>query len=134
DPLAPETHDAVRALGVEVRDPRTDALAAAAAARLLGARKDKGLTKEHAIALLHTPLFFADALVAAGDADGCVAGAVHTTGDVMRAALWLVGMAPGIRTVSSSFYMAAAPFRRGRPEVLTFTDCAVVRYPTATQL
>jgi phosphate acetyltransferase len=134
DPAAPDTHAAVRALGVMVRDPRSDPLAVVAAERVFEARKTKGLTKEQAAALLHTPLFFADALVADGQVDGCVAGAVHTTGEVMRAGLWLVGMASGIRTVSSSFYMAAAPFRRGRPEVLTFTDCAVVRYPTATQL
>ena len=61
--------------------------------------------------LLHTPLFFADALVADGQADGCVAGAVHTTGDVLRAALWLVGPQEGVRTVSSSFYMVVPPFR-----------------------
>jgi len=143
DPGSPESHDAVRAIAVEVRDPRTDVFSVEAAERLYNARRAKGLTKEAAHDLVHTPLYFADALVADGQVDGCVAGAVHTTGDVMRAALWLVGTAPGNRTVSSSFYMVAAPFRsdkrdrrdrRDKPEVLTFTDCAVVRYPTATQL
>lgn len=137
DPNAPGSHDAVRALGVEVRDPSRDALAASAAEWLFEARRGKGLTKAAAEELLHTPLFFADALVADGQVDGCVAGAVHTTGDVLRAALWLVGTASGNRTVSSSFYMVAEPFRRESSEtteVLTFTDCAVVRYPTATQL
>jgi phosphate acetyltransferase len=134
DPAAPESHDAVRALGVEVRDPRTDLLSATAAATLFEARRAKGLTKGHAADLLNMPLFFADALVADGQVDGCVAGAVHTTADVLRAALWLVGTAPGIRTVSSSFYMATPPFRSDRPEVLSFTDCSVVRYPTASQL
>lgn len=135
DPAAPETHAALRALGVEVRDPLSDPLAERAAARLFEARREKGLTKDQARALLHTPLFFADALVADGEADGCVAGAVATTGDVMRASLWLVGLAPGVRTVSSSFYMVVPPFRGTvESEVLTFTDCAVVRYPTPTQL
>jgi phosphate acetyltransferase len=46
----------------------------------------------------------------------------------------MVGPADGVRTVSSSFYMVVQPFRGTEPEVLTFTDCAVVRYPTATQL
>jgi phosphate acetyltransferase len=63
-----------------------------------------------------------------------VAGAVHTTGEVLRAALWMVGVAAGSRTVSSAFYMVVPPFRGPEPEVLTFTDCAVVRYPTAEQL
>ena len=135
DPRAPETHDEVRRLGVEVRDPLAEPLAAAAADRLFEARRGKGLTKQESIELLHTPLFFADALVAAGEADGCVAGAVHTTGDVLRAALWTVGPAAGVRTVSSAFYMVVPPFRgTNEGEVLTFTDCAVVRYPTAMQL
>jgi phosphate acetyltransferase len=133
DPAAPATHDAVRALGVEVRDPIADPFTGTAIDRLLERRKDK-LTKEQAIELVHTPLYFADAMVADGQVDGCVAGAVHTTGEVLRAALWTVGLAPAVRTVSSSFYMVVPPFRSPRAEVLSFTDCAVVRYPTATQL
>lgn len=134
DPTMPETHDAIRALGLEVRDPASDDLTPRAAARLHERRSDR-LTKDAAIDLLHTPLFFADALVADGQAAGCVAGATHTTGDVLRAALWIVGPNEGVRTVSSSFYMVVPPFRgTADAEVLTFTDCAVVRYPSATEL
>jgi len=133
DPSAPETHAAVRALGVEVRDPLTDPLVVPAVERLLE-RRGRKITRAEALECLGTSLFFADALVADGQVDGCVAGAVHTTGDVLKAALWMVGPADGVRTVSSSFYMVVQPFRGTEPEVLTFTDCAVVRYPTATQL
>ena len=66
--------------------------------------------------------------------DGCVAGAATTTADVLRAALWSVGPAAGVETVSSAFYMAVAPFRGDAEEVLTFADCAVVIEPTASQL
>jgi len=135
DPREPHTHDDVRRLGVEVRDPADDPLADVAAERLFEMRRTKGLTKEQAVDFLHTPLFFADAMVAAGEVDGCVAGAVHTTGDVLRAALWMIGPAVGVRTVSSAFYMVVPSFRgTADSEVLTFTDCAVIRYPTAPQL
>jgi phosphate acetyltransferase len=134
DPAMPDTHAAIHALGLEVRDPGADDLAERAVARLRERRADR-LTKDAAIDLLHTPLFFADALVADGQADGCVAGATHTTGDVLRAALWIVGPKEGVRTISSSFYMVVPPFREtAEAEVLTFTDCAVVRYPSATEL
>lgn len=138
DPDRPESHARARGLerlGVTVVHPSTDARADWAASELLNARRHKGLTEAEAARLSTQPLFFADALVRRGDADGCVAGAVNTTADVLRAALWLVGPAPGVRTVSSAFYMVVRPFRGGaEPEVLTFTDCAVVPYPTAAQL
>jgi phosphate acetyltransferase len=137
DPDRPDTHAAVRALaslGVEVVDPRSDPRVADAASRLHAARREKGLTEERARALAATPLVFADALVSRGDVDACVGGATHTTADILRAALWLVGPAAGVRTVSSAFYMVTHAFRGPNPEVITFTDCAVVPYPTATQL
>ena len=112
----------------------TEDLRLQTAARLLDRRAAKGVTPEVAGRLAAMPLYAADALVAAGLADGCVAGAVHTTADVLRAGLWIIGTAPGVRTVSSAFYMVTAPFRGERGEVLTFTDCAVVPYPTAAQL
>jgi phosphate acetyltransferase len=52
-----------------------------------------------------------------GHADGCVAGAAHTTAEVLRAALWTVGAAPGVRTVSSAFYMITPAFRSEAGEV-----------------
>jgi phosphate acetyltransferase len=135
DPSAPETHDAVRALGVETVDPLTHPIARIAAERMLERRAGKRLPRDEAFALCRTPLYCADGLVADDAADGCVAGAVYTTGEVIRAGLWLIGPEEGVRTISSSFYMVVPPFRGTRGgEVLTFTDCAVVRYPTPTQL
>ena len=135
DPASPQTHDAVRALGVPVRDPASDAFVERAMALLVARSAKRLLTKDDAMQLVHNPLYFADALVAVDEADGCVAGATHTTGDVLRAALRMVGAADGVTTVSSSFYMVVPPFRgTTEPEVLTFTDCAVVPYPTVTQL
>jgi phosphate acetyltransferase len=118
----------------DVVDPTHPPLVAAVAAELMRQRGEKGLTPAQAEKHARDPLMAADALVHWGRADGCVAGAVYTSADVIRSAIWLVGPADGVRTVSSSFYMVVPPFRGGREEVLTFTDCSVVRYPTATQL
>jgi len=81
-----------------------------------------------------SPLEHAHQLVAGGAADGCVAGAVYTTGDVLRSALRNIGLAPGVRVASSAFYMVFPPGGAAGVEVLTFTDCAVVPHPTAENL
>jgi phosphate acetyltransferase len=134
DPTAPATHARARALGVECIDPSADPRHTDVAATLLELRARKGLSPDAAARLSVDPLYFADWLVRTRAVDGCVAGAAHTTGDVLRAALWLVGPAAGVRTVSSAFYMVVAPFRDSGREVLTFTDCAVVPNPNAMQL
>jgi phosphate acetyltransferase len=81
-----------------------------------------------------TSLEHAHQMVARGEADVCVAGAVYTTAEVLRSALGIIGMAPGIRVASSAFYMVVRPEADAVSEVLTFTDCAVIPYPTAENI
>jgi phosphate acetyltransferase len=120
--------------GVEIVDVEQHGLAEEIAATLIRLRAPRPMTDEQAAKQARNPLLVADALVGMGLAEGCVAGAVHTTAEVIRAALWLVGPAEGVRTISSAFYMDVADFRGAGPEVLTFTDCAVVPYPDTEQL
>jgi len=110
----------------EVNDPRV--LAAAEEVDRLGIA--------HPIVLsgIDSPLTVAADMVASGEADGFVAGAVFTTGDVVRTAIKRIGLAPGVKTVSSAFYMVGSMLWEAPAPVLTFTDCAVVPYPTAEQL
>ena len=117
-----------------ILDPLMDPRTPRVVAHLLARRGGKGLAPEDAERLARDPLYFANALVAMGEADGCVAGAVHTTADILRAAIWTVGPAPGVRTVSSSFYMLMPETATSDESVLTFTDCAVVPDPSARQL
>jgi phosphate acetyltransferase len=118
----------------EIRDPRSMEGAGKYVARLLERRRPRGMTESEARSRVREPLFRGALMVGLGEVDGSVAGAVHATGDVLRAGLWCVGPAEGIRTISSAFYMVVPDFRGRGEEVMTFTDCAVVPDPTGPQL
>ena len=120
--------------GIELIEVCPGALADEVAAQIFTIRSPKGMTEEVAAGHASNSLLVADALVRWGRADGCVAGAVTTSAEVVRAALWLIGPAENARTISSAFYMDVPAFRGAEGEVLTFTDCAVVKRPTAGQL
>ena len=97
-------------------------------------RRHKGVTQTEAAQLVRDPLLQGALMVRADEVQGSVAGCVRTTGDVVVSALWGVGIAEGIRTVSSSFYMAFGPEHPHGPSVLTFTDAGVLPDPTPHQL
>jgi phosphate acetyltransferase len=101
------------------------------AVALLRSRKpDRFPTDAAAAEALRHPLTLGACLVGIGAADVMVGGACYPTADTIRAALWAVGTAPGIATVSGAFYMIDPEGER----VLTFADCAVVPEPTPAQL
>ena len=105
------------------------------AATLLELRKSKGMTEEESQKQAKNPLFLGALMVKMGQADGMVAGAVNSTGDVLRPALQIIKTAKGINTVSSCFVMIMpkdSPY--GDNGIMIFGDCAVVPNPTADQL
>jgi len=116
-------------IGLGGIDPARDPRIARVASHLRDRQPTRVHDGVHALDLAADPLNFAASLVAFGEADGCLAGAVRTTGEVIRAALWAVGTAPGMSLVSSAFYMVTTDDR-----VVTFTDCAVVPDPAPQQL
>lgn len=97
---------------------------------ILNALKRKGKTPDRTAVsgIASNPLYQAGALLASGQADCVVAGAVATTGEVIRAALATVGLEPGIRTVSGSFFMSRDD------TTYYYADAGVVIDPTAEQL
>lgn len=97
-------------------------------------RKAKGMTIEQAYLEIRKYLNYGAMMIKKGDADGMVAGAINSTGNVLRSGLTIVKTKPGIKTVSSCFLMAFEGTPYKDQEVMIFGDCAVNIAPTAEQL
>ncbi len=97
-------------------------------------RKAKGITEEQAVEAMNDPLYFGAMLVRNGKADASVAGSVNTTGNVMRAAIHVLGLKEGIKVVSSCFMMTVPRYRDVHDKVFLYADGAVVPNPNAEQL
>jgi len=97
-------------------------------------RKSKGLTREEALKLIEDPLYLGVMMIKSGDADGEVAGARNTTGDVLRPAFQIVKTAPGISVVSGAFIMILKDKEFGADGIIVFADGAVHPDPTDKEL
>ena len=97
-------------------------------------RKKKGMTIEQAHELVKNPLYLGCLIIKSGDADGQLAGAQNTTGDVLRPALQIIKTSPGITCVSGAMLLLTIAPECGDNGVLVMGDVAVTPAPDANQL
>jgi phosphate acetyltransferase len=116
--------------GIGIIDPDKSSKTTEYAEAYYELRKHKGVTREEADQVVKNPLFFGAFIVRSeAAAAGAVAGSINVTGDVLRAAIQVIGMAEGLKAVSSSFIMVMPDGRE-----FTFGDCAVIPNPDEDQL
>jgi phosphate acetyltransferase len=97
-------------------------------------RKAKGLTLKEAQEALENPLYYAAMMTREGKVDGFVAGASHTTPDVVRASLQCLGVDERFELACSCFIMAVPDCEYGENGTFIFSDCGVIPEPNSRQL
>jgi len=120
--------------GIAIVDPARSRLLDEFADAYHQLRRHKGVDAAAARAAMLEPLGFAAMMVRSGHAEGTIAGAVCTTAETVRAALQIIGRAPGIAMVSSFFLMLLSEPHHPRQGVFVFADCALVVEPDAAEL
>ncbi len=115
-------------------DPQNSEKSEEYAQMLFELRKKKGMTIEEARKKVTDPLYYGCMIIKSGDADGQLAGARNTTGDVLRPALQIIKTAPGITCVSGAMLLLTHAPECGDNGVLVMGDVAVTPVPDANQL
>ncbi|MFH1062733.1 MAG: phosphate acetyltransferase [Candidatus Omnitrophota bacterium] len=97
-------------------------------------RKAKGITEEQAREQMLKPVYFGAMMVRFGKADGMVAGAMNTTADVAKAAIYCIGFGEKSRTISSCFLISVPDCVYGSKGTFVFADCGIVPDPSPSQI
>ena len=98
-------------------------------------RKSKGLTYEEAKATaLGDYMYYACLMVKAGDADGVVSGACHSTANTLRPSLQVVKTKPGTKLVSAFFLIVVPDCEYGANGAFVFADSGLVQNPNPEEL
>jgi phosphate acetyltransferase len=111
---------------VEILEPA--AVRANYVAPLCELRRHKALSPQHAAEFLEDNVWLGTVMLALGEVDGLVSGAVHSTANTIRPALQLIKTRPGAKVVSSVFFMCLPE------QVVVYGDCAVIPDPDAETL
>jgi phosphate acetyltransferase len=120
--------------GIPIEDPVASAHVALVAHAIAEAIRGTKTGPDEAAVWMSDPVFFANGMVRAGLAEGCVSGAAHTTAETLRAALKILRPAPGVAIVSSFFLMGLREPTAFGDDLLAFADCGLVPDPNPAEL
>lgn len=121
---------------VEIVNPKTSPKHKEYAALLYELRKAKGMTIEQAEEIAYENTYFGTLMLKAGDVDGLVSGACHSTANTLRPGLQIIKTAAGVPLVSSCFLMIAPESGNQYCEdgAFVFTDCGLEPNPDSDKL
>ena len=129
------TKNNIKLENIKIINPKTSELTNELIDKFFELRSHKGLTYEEAKNIIENDyLYFGDMLVYADYADGLVAGATHSSSDVLRAALQTVKTAPDSKIVSSFFLMELENKDLGSNGLFLYSDCGMIQNPTSEEL
>lgn len=120
--------------GLSIHDPSNSPLSADFAAEFYALRKHKGVDMDKAAKAVQDPVVYAAMLVRLGHATGTLGGAVHTTGDIVRSAIQVIGVAKDAAMVSSFFLMYPPKDAPENARAMLYSDCGLVIDPSAKEL
>lgn len=120
--------------GITLINPKESPESTRYAEALYELRKAKGLTLEEAQELVSRELYYGVMMVHLDEADGMVAGAVHSTSDVLRACLQILKTAPGASLVSAFFVIVVPDCEYGENGTFIFADSGLVQHPNAEEV